>query len=234
MIKNISHIIPASGLATRLSGIPKFLLPIPNMNNLITFHVSLSENNNSFKNINIATNSSFYEILNNLENLNSNQKLKAIEILNTKTMNETLNNFKNKNSEYFLLTMPDTFFTDNEIVKKMINEIEADPSLDCVLGLWNIKDSQRIKVGQCKIEDNRVVEVVDKNLKYKYNHLWGTVLFKKNLWEFIDSNDPHIGYSFNPAIQSGLKIGYAIASGSYYDCGTIEEYWDMVRNVILE
>ena len=113
----------------------------------------------------------------------------------------------------------------------MINEIEADPSLDCVLGLWNIKDSQRIKVGQCKIEENRVVEVVDKNPKYKYNHLWGAVLYKKSLWEFIDSKDPHIGYSFNPAIRSGLKIGYALASGSYYDCGTIEEYWDMVRDI---
>ena len=227
----VSHIIPASGKATRLSGIPKFLLPIPNMNNLISFHLSLSESSKNFKNINIATNSSFYEIINNLEDLNSIKKLQAIEILNTKTMNETINHFKYIDSEYFLLTMPDTFFTDKEIIKKMIHEIEADQSLDCVLGLWNIKESQRIKVGQCKIEDNRVVEVIDKNPKYRFNHLWGSVLFKKSFWEFIDSNDPHIGYSFNPAIQSGLKIGYAIASGSYYDCGTIEEYWDMVREI---
>lgn len=231
MSKNINHIIPASGKATRLNGIPKFLLPIPNMNNLLTFHLSLSEKNSMFKNINIATNSSFYEIIKNLEDINKVKKLRTIEVFNTNTMNETINNYKNIDSEYFLLTMPDTFFTDSEIVKKMIKEIEEYPNLDCVLGLWNIKESQRNKVGQCKIEDNKVVEVVDKNPNYNYNHLWGAVLYKKSLWDFINSNDPHIGYSFNPALQSGLKIGYAIADGFYYDCGTIEEYWDMVREV---
>ena len=77
MKKKINHIIPASGKATRLNGIPKFLLPIPNMKNLITFHLSLSEKIIVLNNINIATNSSFYEILNNLENLTFNPKIRS-------------------------------------------------------------------------------------------------------------------------------------------------------------
>ena len=78
---------------------------------------------------------------------------------------------------------------------------------------------------------NKVVEVIDKNPEFNFKYLWGAVLFKKLFWDFIASNDPHIGYSFNPAIKSGLKIGYSKSSGSYYDCGTIDEYWDMVKEV---
>ena len=37
--KNILHIIPAAGKATRFGGIPKFLLPISTNNFLIKFHV---------------------------------------------------------------------------------------------------------------------------------------------------------------------------------------------------
>tara|TARA_B100000073_G_scaffold340889_1_gene341351 strand:+ start:253 stop:957 length:705 start_codon:yes stop_codon:yes gene_type:complete len=230
----ITHIIPASGKASRLSGIPKFLLPIPGKNNLLSFHLGLSRNIDLITNVNLATNSTYFETIKNLDGLEVFKKLKNIELLNTNTMNETINNFREFESEYFLLSMPDTYFADEDIVQRMINQIKVNPTYDCILGLWNIKKSQRIKVGQCRIQKNKVVEVIDKNPEFNFKYLWGAVLFKKTLWDFIDSNDPHIGYSFNPAIKSGLKIGYAKASGSYYDCGTIDEYWDMVKEVNIE
>jgi NDP-sugar pyrophosphorylase family protein len=227
----IDHIIPASGKASRLSGIPKFLLPIPDKKNLLSFHLSLSQNIDVIRNVNLTTNSTYFETIKNLHDLKAYKKIKNIEILNTNTMNQTINKFRNHDSEYILLSMPDTYFTDHNIVKKMIDQMNRNQDYDCILGLWNIKKSQRKKVGQCKIEKNKVIEVVDKNPKYNYKYLWGVVLFRKTLWEFIDSNDPHIGYSFNPAIKSGLNIGYTKATGSYYDCGTIDEYWDMVKEI---
>ena len=44
-MNKILHIIPAAGKATRIGGIPKFLLPIGHDNFLIKFHVeNLLEN----------------------------------------------------------------------------------------------------------------------------------------------------------------------------------------------
>ena len=84
------------------------------------------------------------------------------------------------------------------------------------------------------INDNLIVDVVDKNEEIKYDYLWGTVLFKNTLWEFINKDDPHIGYSFKPAIENGLKLSYVVAEGRYYDCGTVDEYWEMVKEVNYE
>jgi len=51
---------------------------------------------------------------------------------------------------------------------------------------------------------------------------------------FINKDDPHIGYSFKPAIDNGLKLSFVLAEGRYYDCGTVDEYWEMVREVNYE
>ena len=42
MKKDIKTFIPAAGLATRLGGIPKFLLPVNDRQTLIGFHIDLS------------------------------------------------------------------------------------------------------------------------------------------------------------------------------------------------
>ena len=93
----------------------------------------------------MATNSTYFETIKNLDGLEVFKKLKNIELLNTNTMNETINNFRDLESEYFLLSMPDTYFADEDIVQRMINQIKVNPTYDCILGLWNIKKSQRIK-----------------------------------------------------------------------------------------
>ena len=36
----------------------------------------------------------------------------------------------------------------------------------------------------------------------------GNCAFKNTLWEFINKDDPHIGYSFKPAIENGLKLSF--------------------------
>ena len=154
----ITHIIPASGKASRLSGIPKFLLPIPGKNNLLSFHLGLSRNIDLITNVNLATNSTYFETIKNLDGLEVFKKLKNIELLNTNTMNETINNFRDLESEYFLLSMPDTYFADEDIVQRMINQIKVNPTYDCILGLWNIKKSQTNKSRTMQDTKNKVVD----------------------------------------------------------------------------
>ena len=60
MKKDIKTFIPAAGLATRLGGIPKFLLPVNDRQTLIGFHI---DNLKKIKNneILIGTNKKFYK-----------------------------------------------------------------------------------------------------------------------------------------------------------------------------
>ncbi len=230
----LTHLIPASGKAVRLSGIPKFLLPIPNESNLLTHHIKLSVENLNADNVKVATNNLFSEILLNLNFEKHLKKLLNIEIFETNTMNETLLNMRDVDSQIHMVTMPDTYISDKNLITKMKELLLTSPDIDCVLGLWRIMDKQREKVGQCLTNNGLIVDVVDKNKDVKYDFLWGTVLFKNTLWEFINKDDPHIGYSFKPAIDNGLKLSFVLAEGRYYDCGTVDEYWEMVREVNYE
>ncbi len=230
----LTHLIPASGKAVRLRGIPKFLLPIPYASNLLTHHLKLSVEILKSDNIKVATNNLFSEILLNMNFVKNQTKLINIEIMDTNTMNETLLNMRDFNSQIHMVSMPDTYISDKNLISKMKELLLTSPEIDCVLGLWRIIDKQRVKVGQCLINDNLIVDVVDKNEEIKYDYLWGTVLFKNTLWEFINKDDPHIGYSFKPAIENGLKLSYVVAEGRYYDCGTVDEYWEMVKEVNYE
>jgi len=227
----ICHLIPAAGKATRLSGIPKFLLPIPEHKNLLSYHLNFSITNSEIDSIKIATNSSYLPIIKNLESIGNYEKLEKIKLVNTKTMNETIHCLKTKFHDYYLLTMPDTYYSDKTVINKMISKINQNHSLDAVVGLWNIRGYQRPKVGQCQIKNGRVIKVIDKDPKTKFKFLWGAILFKSSLWDYINPNDPHIGYSLNPAIQNCLNISYVLAKGTYFDCGTTDEYWRMVKEI---
>jgi len=81
------------------------------------------------------------------------------------------------------------------------------------------------------VEKNLVTDVVDKNKNIKYDYLWGVVLFNNKLWEFIKKEEQHIGYSLGPAIKNDLKFGCVVAGGRYFDCGTLDEYWELVREI---
>tara|TARA_Y100000389_G_scaffold120279_1_gene117504 strand:- start:3197 stop:3895 length:699 start_codon:yes stop_codon:yes gene_type:complete len=227
----VTHLIPASGRATRLGGIPKFLLPVPKEDNLLSHHLSISQNNIDISEVRISTNTSFSKILYNMNLEESFDKLSKVDTYNTNTMNETLLNMRNFNSEMHLVTMPDTYITDQKLIKEMIKLFKNNDELDGVIGLWNILEKQREKTGQCLVEKNLVTDVVDKNKNIKYDYLWGVVLFNNKLWEFIKKEEQHIGYSLGPAIKNDLKFGCVVAGGRYFDCGTLDEYWELVREI---
>ena len=107
------HIIPAAGKASRIGGIPKFLLPIASDNFLIKFHSNLVNNVDTHVHKAIVVSSEYFETVKRLE-LNA-----EIFEANTSTMNETvafaIDRFPEINN--YLLTMPDTFFNDSDVTR---------------------------------------------------------------------------------------------------------------------
>ena len=225
--KNILHIIPAAGKATRFGGIQKFLLPISTNNFLIKFHVdNLKIKNCNIKKV-IAVSNEYYKTIKRMD-LDAD-----ILKLETKTMNETVLEVikKYKNFDNYLLSMPDSFF-DMGIVDTIYKEYLKKNSL-CTLGLFKIQNFQKGKLGQCSIKNNNVVKVVDKDEECDFEHAWGVMMWNKKLNNLIKKDDPHTGYILNPAIKNKISINYAISTNQYYDCGTFEEYKELLKEPII-
>ena len=100
-------ILPAAGLAKRMKGIPKFLLPANDeYETLLEIHLKNLEN--KCENIYLPTRPDLVPIINSLDF--DFRNLKIIEMV-TNTMSETvMKTIESTNSEYYTLIMPDTYF----------------------------------------------------------------------------------------------------------------------------
>jgi len=211
-----SILIPASGSATRMRGLPKFLLPSGNG------ILSLLENHivnvaNFADEILIGLNPIFLNIVQE-----ANLELCGARIIpmKTATMTQTvLNLVELSTAERFTVIMPDTAFEAKESYEfKKLNH-------DLDLSLWRIRSDQYGKLGQVLIDSNNLVlDCVDKDPECKYELAWGSLTFNKKFLQFLNPKLPHIGYGIIPALKASLDIKGSVVNGSYWDCGTPEEY----------
>lgn len=222
-------LIPAAGLASRMRGLPKFLLPIDrNYTTLLEVHLLKSTQEiENLNNIFIATSPDFLKIL---KSLNLNIPNLSILKMETSTMNETiLNLLEHTDSNYFQLIMPDTYFSGEQPYGKLNNSPDF-----CDLALWKIRPEQRGKLGEVDIDLSGVVKnVVDKNPNSLLNYSWGSISFNSKLKKYIDPQEPHIGYALSNALNNNEKITTKIINGKYYDCGTPDEYIELLKEVLL-
>lgn len=219
-------IIPAAGLATRIKGIPKFLLPINEENDkLITILLSsLSKFSTPYVITTPANATLLYGQI---------QKQAKILIGETASMSETVKLCEDlSGSRKVLFAMPDTFYVgDSEVFAKLTKAIDTD--IDVAVGVWKIRPDQRGKLGQCEIDSKgNISKVVDKDISCYYPWAWGVLAWKKIFWPFICPETSHIGYALNPAIKAGLKVKAVFMKGSYFDCGTASEYISLVSGKI--
>jgi len=48
------------------------------------------------------------------------------------------------------------------------------------------------------------------------------------IWPLIDVEDPHVGYALPRAIRAGLDVRGVVLNGTYWDCGTPDDYFDCI------
>lgn len=228
MESKVVGIIPLGGNATRMKGIPKFLLPC-NLN------TSLLDNT-----VNIFNKNNIHHIIAGVTNTNSiilgdNFKIDKLT-LNTKTMSETCHKITTEldqsNTNYkSILIMPDTFFV---IKNEIADMIEMLDEYDIVTIVWKIKDYQIGKVGQCKLNsDKTIADVIDKDPNCDYSHFWGVIGWKSNMNTHINPEWETIGNIIRKSVELNIKVGAIICESDYYDCGTYPEYFKMIEHVVL-
>lgn len=223
----VHGILPASGLATRMRGLPKFLLPCSDTyETLIERHVDHMLENCEL--VWIPTRPKLAHLLEDLDFTNDRVKIIAIE---TSSMTDTvIQTAKLSSVDRFVLAMPDTYLLGEQPYSFLANS-EADLSL----ALWNIRDDQKGKLGQVLLDnpqEGNVVDARDKDVDCKYEHSWGAMGINRSILELADPEMPHVGYLISPAIESGAQVAGRVFEGSYYDCGTPREYLTMLEEVL--
>lgn len=212
-------IIPAAGKASRISGLPKFLLPFFHNNKstiLLTSLVDMMNVDDLYVTTCPENAQLIYKYL---------PETSTLMVADTHTMSETVCRMQKLVGERnVLFGMPDTYVTDKFAYKKLADEMNRS-NADVVVGLWKFREDQKGKLGQCQIDvDRNVVRVVDKDPTCDLEWAWGALAWKSSFWNHIDPKTSHVGYGLNPAIAAGLNVKAVYMEGEYYDCGTPSEY----------
>jgi len=214
-------IIPAAGSATRMMGLPKMLLPIPDEQFL------------------------FYRLCNRLKAAGARQLLvgttqKTYDLLaplaegcvfyrvHTKTMSETVLLARDymDEQEDVLFGMPDTYFDENRVFETLLTQLEQ--GADAVAALFHTRPEQRHKLGMCSAQNGVLLQVVDKPAETDLEWAWGALAWKPTFWQYIHAEDPHVGYALPRALEDGAYVRGVHMPGGYWDAGSPSEYFDLI------
>jgi hypothetical protein len=206
----IIGVLPASGKASRIGGIPKFCLPISDERSLLHWHVE--QMLEVCDEVRISTRADWVPIV---KSMDMNVKLIVRE---PTTMSDAIIHMIGDYNDTVIVGMPDTFiFNSREnIYKEMIKQ---DGVL--VLGAWPCTDDLKGRVGQIQISNSKVIASKDKDPECDYKHMWGTMLFRKNLIRYVDGSLDHPGKQIQDWVDMSLDIRAVELSGKYMDIGTL-------------
>lgn len=225
MDSTVLGVIPLCGTASRMKGIPKYLLPCKVGSSLLDNAIEIFKEN-GIRNVIMGLSE-----LNNIILRTYNPEVDRI-VLTTRTMAETVREIVSTYDETHknyksVMIMPDTYFILKDEVKEMIALLNK---YDIVVIVWKIKDYQIGKVGQCKLEEGNIVDVIDKDKNCTYPYFWGMIGWNSYMNHQIDSEWETIGNLIRKAIDLGIEVKTIVSESTYYDCGTFSEYFTMIKN----
>lgn len=216
-------LLPASGSASRLGGIPKFLLPCTQEGiTLIEQHVILMEP--FVEKVVLVTRARWLPLI---EEMNINVD---ILIKEPSSMNDAIIYAASKySSENYLIGMPDTFFS-NENPYAKISNIKLFNQI--VIACWEISNDLKGRVGQIDINDatGQIYAIIDKDPSCNFNLMWGALRLSHKIINCLDSKNPHPGIDLSHLITPFRAQSLAVkVDGTYYDVGTLSGYFSLLK-----
>lgn len=220
-------ILPAAGNATRMIGLPKALLPI-NGTTLIGRHVALMQAVGPHR-IAIGSKGATFQLLDAMFGDDT-----LMYRADTETMSQTVLAARHYayDAEMTMLGLPDTYVEDDLAYIRLSNALLK--GADVAVGLFVARPEQRHKLGMCMVEQGQVTEVRDKPEHTTMIYAWGVLAWKQKFWEFIQPDDPHVGYALPRAIAAGLNVEAVRMLGGFWDAGTYTEYSDLIFHLKQE
>lgn len=204
-------LLPASGKASRVGGIPKFCLPISDERSLLQWHVE--QMLEVCDEVRVSTRAEWVPII---QNMDMNIKLIVRE---PSTMSDAVRFMVGEYNDTVMVGMPDTFILNaqSNIYKEMMKS-----NGDLVLGAWECTDDLKGRVGQISLSGDKVISSKDKVENCSYEHMWGTMLFRKNMIRYVDPLLDHPGKQIQEWIDMSLDVRAVKPGGQYMDIGTLK------------
>lgn len=218
-------ILPTAGKASRMRGLPKFLLPAgPDYSTLIERHIF--ELLDFCETIWVPTRPEQVVLL---ETLGITSDRVVVVPVTTSTMTETVLRITAiSEATRFVMVMPDTFFAGEKPYSYL-----ASSSAPMSLAAWETRPEQLGKLGQVLIRDapeGSVVGAEDKNIDCKFAHSWGAMSFSRDALQYFHPNMPSTGHALPELISAGIEVEARVMDGHYFDCGTPAEYVEMLKS----
>jgi hypothetical protein len=208
----IVGVLPASGKASRIGGIPKFCLPISDERSLLQWHVE--QMLEVCDEVRVATRPEWVPIV---QNMDMNIKLMVRE---PSTMSDAINFMIGECNDTVMVGMPDTYILNAPV--NIYKEMTREDRADLVLGVWECGEDIKGRVGQVLLSDNKVIGSEDKVDNCDYPDMWGTMLFRKNMIRYLNPKLDHPGKQLKDWIQDGVNIRAVKPGGRYMDIGTLK------------
>jgi hypothetical protein len=203
-------LLPASGSASRLGGIPKFCLPLTDEQNILQWHVKQMLKVCDI--VKISTRKSWLPIVNQMD-LPPTAVVYEIE---PSTMSDALVKMMvNPNSKY-IIGMPDTYMpgSDGDFYRQL-----AWSDADVTLAAFDCHEDIKGRVGQIKFDEfGRVIDALDKTPGCDYNYMWGAMAVQNT---YIDEELPNPGLQIMDWVNEGKNVKAVVAQGKYLDIGTV-------------
>ena len=208
---SVIGVLPASGKASRIGGIPKFCLPISDERSLLQWHVE--QMLEVCDEVRVSTRAEWVPII---QNMDMNIKLIVRE---PSTMSDAVKFMVGEYNDTVLIGMPDTYILNapGNIYKPLFK----DNTADLVLGIWECGENLKGRVGQVLVSHDKVIDSEDKVDDCSYPDMWGTMLFRKNMIRYIDTTLDHPGKQLKEWISKGANIKAVRPGGQYMDIGTL-------------
>lgn len=206
-----------------MNGLPKMLLPVPGGNLLTILRQRLTVCN--IDKLVVGTRGTNLEFLQAVLNAPEVVLFQA----DTQTMSETVLLCREYIEEHETVAfgMADTYFEDENIYCKLRATLNA--GADVAVGIFRARPEQTHKLGMVELEGKSVVAVIDKPTRTTLKYGWGVLAWKPCYWDYIRESDPHVGYALPYAIEAGLDVRASAMDGGYWDCGTPDEYFNLVN-----
>jgi hypothetical protein len=208
---SVIGVLPASGKASRIGGIPKFCLPISDERSLLQWHVE--QMLEVCDEVRVSTRAEWVPII---QNMDMNIKLIVRE---PSTMSDAVKFMVGEYNDTVLIGMPDTYILNapGNIYKPLFK----DNTADLILGIWECGETLKGRVGQVLVSYDKVIDSEDKVDDCDYPDMWGTMLFRKNMIRYIDTELDHPGKQLKEWIFRGSNIKAVRPGGQYMDIGTL-------------
>lgn len=218
-------LLPAAGNASRIYGLPKYLLPLPG-GYLLQRHTNLMKDA-GMSTIMVGTNPDNIGLI--YDYVDSDV---FVYLANQReTMTETVLS-SGYQMDAILFGMPDTYIEDVQVYQKLHDAIED--GADVAVALFKARPDQHQQGGMCRVANGRIINVVDKPKQTDLEYIWGALAWRPVFWDYLKPDDPHVGYALPRAIAAGLDVRAVMCEGNYWDCGTTERYFECIRAMETE